>query len=127
MDKLRSQEQRYQDDFVSAFHLAVMPARCAVERRAWEEVAALQPRKPDYLAWNESLWAEALSWFAQGLGAVHIGHLAAARQAERRMAELRDRAKSADEEAFATCIEVDRLILSGLRRRREMREPRWRA
>lgn len=113
LDELLSQERRYQEAFVSAYHLAVMPARYPVERRAWEEAAALQPRTPDYLAWDGYLWPEALSWFARGLGAVHTGDPATARQAERRMAELRDRARAAEEEAFATYIEVDRLILSG--------------
>jgi hypothetical protein len=113
LDELLGQEQRYQEDFVSAFHLAVMPARFAVERRAWEEAAAVQPRTPDYLAWDNYWWPEALSWFAQGLGAVHTSDLSAARRAERRMAELRDRARAADEETFATYIEIDRLILSG--------------
>ena len=113
LDELRSHAQRYQEDFVSAFHLAAMPARYAVERRAWQEAATLEPRRPGYLAWDEYWWPEALSWFARGLGAVHTGDLAAARDAERRMAELRDRARAADEEAFATYIDVDRLILSG--------------
>lgn len=113
LDELLGQEQRYQEDFVSAFHLAVMPARYAVERRAWNEAAALQPRTPAYLAWDNYWWPEALSWFARGLGAVHMGDVATARQAERRMAELRDRARAADEGTFATYIEIDRLILSG--------------
>lgn len=113
LDELRAEEHRYQEDFVSAYHLAVMPARYAVERRAWEEAAALQPRTPEYLAWESYWWPEALSWFAQGLGAVHTGDMTTGRDAERHMAELRDRAKAADEEAFATYIEIDRLILSG--------------
>lgn len=113
LEELDSQEQRYQDDFVSAYHLAVMPARHAVERRAWEKAATLQPRTPDYLGWDQYWWPESLSWFALGLGAVHTGDLATARKAERHMAELRDRARAADEEAFATYIEIDRLILSG--------------
>jgi tetratricopeptide (TPR) repeat protein len=113
LDELLGQEQRYQEDFVSAFHLAVMPARYAVERRAWEEAAALQPRTPDYLGWEDYWWPESLSWFARGLGAAHTGDLADAREAERRMAELRDRARAADEEGFATYIEIDRLILHG--------------
>jgi tetratricopeptide (TPR) repeat protein len=113
LDELFGQQQRYQENFVSAFHLAVMPARFAVERRAWDEAAALQPRTPDYLAWERYWWPEALSWFARGLGAAHTGDLPGAREAQRRMAELRDRAAAADEQGFATYIEIDRRILSG--------------
>jgi tetratricopeptide (TPR) repeat protein len=103
----------YQEDFNSAFHLAIMPARYAVERRAWEEAAELQPREPDYLEWDRYHWPEALSWYARGLGAAHTGDIEEARAAESRMIELRDAASGAGEDAFATYIEVDRLILSG--------------
>jgi tetratricopeptide (TPR) repeat protein len=113
LDELLGQEQRFQEDFVNAFHLAVMPARLAIERRAWDEAAAIRPRTPDYLAWDRYWWPESLSWFAHGLGSAHTGDLAAAREAERRMAELRDRARAADETRFATYIEIDRLILEG--------------
>ncbi len=103
----------YQEDFNSAFHLAIIPARFAVERRDWDEAAELQPRQPEYLEWDRYFWPEALSWYGRGLGAVHTGDLESAQEAEARMMELRDAASEADEAAFATYIEVDRLILSG--------------
>jgi tetratricopeptide (TPR) repeat protein len=103
----------YQEDFISAFHLAVLPARFAVERRAWAEAAALEPRTPEGLNWDAYLWAEALSWYGHGLGAVHTGRLDDARRALARMAELRDAARSRGEQGFATYMEVDRLILDG--------------
>jgi tetratricopeptide (TPR) repeat protein len=113
LDEALTRDERYEENFVSAFHLAVMPARFAVERRDWHAAAALEPRSPAYLAWDRYWWPEALSWFARGLGAVHTGDLDTARQAERRMIALRDRARDADETGFATYIEVDRLILNG--------------
>jgi tetratricopeptide (TPR) repeat protein len=103
----------HQEDFAAAFHLAVIPARYAVERHAWDEAAAIQPRSPDYFAWDAYWWAESLSWFARGLGALHTGDLVAAQEADARMRELRDSADRAGEDAFATYIEIDRLILSG--------------
>ncbi len=103
----------YQEDFNSAFHLAIMPARFAVERRAWDEAEELEPREPDYLEWDRYFWPEALSWYARGLGAAHTGNLEEAQSAEARMMELRDTAAESGETAFATYIEVDRLILSG--------------
>lgn len=113
LEELQAQDDRFQEDFASAFHLAVMPARYAVERRAWDEAAVLAPRAPDYLAWDRYRWPEALTWVARGLGAVHTGDLLAAREAEARLDTLRQQAAAADEEAFATYIEIDRLILSG--------------
>ncbi len=103
----------YQEDFVSAFHLAIMPARYAIERRDWEEAAQLEPGQPDYLDWDRYEWPLALSWFARGMGAVMTGGLDEARHAEARMAELQNQAQEAGEQAFATYIEVDRLILDG--------------
>lgn len=114
LDEFRAHAQPYQEDFGSAFHLAMMPARYAVERHAWDEAAAIQPRMPDYLAWDNYWWPESLSWFAHGLGAVHTGNLAVAHAAESHMIELRDRARAANEAGFATFIEIDRLILNGL-------------
>lgn len=45
---------------------------------------------------------------------MHTGDLETAREAEGHIAGLRDRARAADEAAFATFIEIDRLILNGL-------------
>lgn len=107
------EHQPYQEDFNSAFHLAIMPARLAVERRDWEAAAELEPRQPAGMEWDRYLWPEALSWYALGLGHVHTGDVDTAREAEARMAELVEAAREDGEEGFATYIEVDRLILEG--------------
>lgn len=104
---------RYQPSFVSAYHMAALPARLAVERQRWEEAAALQPRSPDYLPWNQARWPEALTWFARGLGAVHTGDLEQAREAEQRLQALRNHAGDEGDENFANYIETDRRILAG--------------
>ncbi len=114
-------KDNYQRSFISAFHLAAMPARYAVERRQWEEAAAMEPRSPDYLPWDGALWAEGMTWLARGLGALHTGDLDGAREAEERLSALRDDAKAAGEGAFATYIEIDRLILAGWIAREEDR------
>ena len=103
----------HQGTFVSAFHVAAMPARYAVERRAWEEAAAVGVRQHEYLAWDQFWWPEAMSWFAKGLGAAHTGDLTAAREAVARMRALRDRADEAGEQGFTRYIEIDRLVLAG--------------
>ena len=106
-------KERYQDSFISAFHVAAMPARYAVERRAWEEAAAVEPNTPATLSWDKYPWPEAIAWFGRGLGAARSGDLATAREAEARMAALRDGAEESGERDFAAYIEVDRLILAG--------------
>jgi len=107
------EHHRHQETFVSAFHVAAMPARLAVERRDWEQAAALESRPHGYLPWEESRWAEGLTWYARGLGGAHTGNTALAGEAEQRLVELRDQARDEGDDNFATYIEVDRLILAG--------------
>lgn len=107
------EEGPHQASFPGAFHLAAMPARLAVERRDWEAARAIESGSPDYIAWDRFHWPEGLTRFAQGLGAVFTGDVAAARAAERRLAELARAAESAADARFAVYIEVDRRILAG--------------
>jgi tetratricopeptide (TPR) repeat protein len=52
------------------FAMAAMPARYAVERGAWAEAAALEPRTSSYP------YTEALTYVARALGAAHTGNAA---------------------------------------------------
>lgn len=106
-------KEAFQPSFISAFHLAALPARYAVERRAWKDAAAIEPRTPASIPWDSFGWAESLSWFALGLGAAHLGDLEKAKEAESRMAALEKAARGAGEQDFATYIEIDRKILAG--------------
>lgn len=101
----------HQASFVSAFHLAAIPARLAVERRDWNRAAGLQPRDPEDQPWDEAHWPEGISWFARGMGRLHNGDREGARAALDRLAELGAQARAAGEPAMATYIDVDRLIL----------------
>lgn len=103
----------HQGTFPGAFHLAAIPARLAVEQRDWEAAAAIEPGVPDYIVWENFHWAEGLSWYARGLGAVHTGDLETAHEAEQRLAELAEGAKAAPDERFQVYIEADRHILEG--------------
>jgi hypothetical protein len=49
------------------FALAAIPARWVLERGAWNEAAALEPKPSDFP------YAEAMTYFARALGASHIG------------------------------------------------------
>ena len=57
------------------FALAAIPARWALERRAWAEAAALAPTASAFP------YAEAMTYFARALGASHTGDTARARVA----------------------------------------------
>ena len=115
IEEVSARQEPFQGTFISAFHLAAMPARYTVERRAWNEARTIIPGTPASVAWERFWWAESFSWFARGLGAVHEGDDNEAERAERRMIELRDAARAAGEKGFADYIEIDRLVLAAWR------------
>ena len=57
------------------FAIAAIPARWVLERRAWREAAALEPKA------TPNLYPEAMTYFARALGASHTRDLAKARAA----------------------------------------------
>jgi hypothetical protein len=67
------------------FALAAIPARWALERSAWTDAAALEPKASAYP------YAEAMTYFARALGASHIGDLAKAKTAIDSLASIQQR------------------------------------
>src|SRR5437762_11416082 len=70
------------------FALAAIPARYAVERRAWAEAAALEP-KPSAFP-----YAEAMTYLARALGAAHVGRIDVARSSADSLAAIAERLRS---------------------------------
>ena len=103
------QTRDLQPSFKTAFHLASIPARYALERRDWEGAAALSPRPDSTLPWDRFPWPEAVTWFARGIGAVRTGNVQAGREAEARLAGLRDASDRMGEELFERQTEILRL------------------
>ena len=103
------QTSRLEPTFKTAFHLASTAARYALERRAWRDAMSLAAREPAGLDWDRFKWAEAVSWFARGLGAVHEGELGQARAAGARLADLESAAGASGEPLFTRHIRVLRL------------------
>ena len=80
--------------------LAAIPARYALERSAWQEAAALQPRGSSYPQ------AEAITHFARALGAARSGDFAAAQQDIDKMKALRASLEKANQSYWAEQVEV---------------------
>jgi tetratricopeptide (TPR) repeat protein len=97
---------RLEPTFKTAFHLASTRARYALERRAWREAMALEPRVPATLDWDRFMWPEAVVWFARGLGAAHEGRVDEARRAHDRLGELERATVEKGEQLFARTIRV---------------------
>ncbi len=111
LEELRS-EENYQQTFISAFHLAAIPARYHVERRDWSEAAALPEEAPASFPWEGFAWPRAITQFARGLGSARTGDVDGARVAVEKLAALKSQAEAAGEQVFATQIEIDRLAVS---------------
>jgi hypothetical protein len=85
------------------FALAAIPARYALERRAWSEAAALEPTT------SATPWADAQAHFTRALGAANVGDAAKARASIDSLRSLRDRLARSGESYWADQVEISRL------------------
>jgi tetratricopeptide (TPR) repeat protein len=85
------------------FAVAAIPARYAMERREWEEAAAIKPKSTSYLH------TDAISWFARALGAAHTGDRPKAREAIDSLKSLSDRLAAAGEAYWAEQVAIQTL------------------
>jgi tetratricopeptide (TPR) repeat protein len=85
------------------FALAAMPARYALERRAWAEAASL-PLTP-----SDVPYADAVTHFARALGAARLGDTATARASVAALLLLRDKLIAMRDSYWAEQVEIQRL------------------
>jgi len=103
------------DNLAGAYAYAAMPARLALERRAWSEAAKL-PLEPgaDAYPWKKYPQAEAVNAFARGIGAAMSGDVAAAEVETARLRSLRDTAAERKIAYWAEQIDIQAEIVRGL-------------
>jgi hypothetical protein len=85
------------------FAQVAIPARWALERRAWAEAAALEPKASAYP------YTEAMTYFARALGASHTGDLAKARIAIDSLASIQQRLSAKGEAYWAEQVAIQHL------------------
>jgi hypothetical protein len=85
------------------FALAAIPARYAMERRAWAEAAALQPTTSAFP------YTEALMHFARALGAAHTGDSVKARASIDSLEAFRARLAASGEVYWSEQVAIQRL------------------
>ena len=85
------------------FAIAAIPARYALERRAWREAAALDAKT------SALPWTEAMTHFARALGAAHIGDVAKARASIDSLAAILARLSAAGEAYWAEQVLIQQL------------------
>ena len=87
-----------------AYALAVMPARYALERGAWEEAAALTPRPAN------TPYTEAITHFARAIGAARSGRPDAATADIDKLAALRDKLSSMQDLYWTEQVDIQRRV-----------------
>ena len=85
------------------FALAAIPARWALERRAWAEAAALEPKASAFP------YTEAMTYFARALGASHTGEVAKSRIAIDSLASIQQRLSAKGEGYWAEQVAIQNL------------------
>ena len=85
------------------FALAAIPARWALERSAWGEAAALEPKASAYP------YTEAMTYFARALGASHTGDLTRAKLATDSLASIQQRLSAKGEGYWAEQVAIQHL------------------
>ncbi len=107
LEELRAADA-IQPSLATAYALAAIPARWHVERRDWRGAAELEPRVPASFPWDNFPGAEAIAWFARGLGSARSGDAEGARSALERLEELEAAATERDDTYWARQIGVQR-------------------
>lgn len=100
-------------NFKAAYTFSAVPARFALERRAWREAASIElsPASRAAIPWAQFSWAQANIHFARAIGAARSGDLAAARQETGRLdaIKLQLTAKSGEYD-WGQQVEIQRQI-----------------
>jgi hypothetical protein len=97
----------------TAYAVAAIPARYAVERGDWKAAGSLAVPAVGFPL-EKFPWAEAMISFARALGNAHTGDLAAAESEIGKLDALRDKMKEAKDTYWANQVEVQRLEASAV-------------
>ena len=88
------------------FALAAIPARYALERHDWQQTEKLASSETPYP------YADAITWFARGIGAARLRHAAAANEAARALRQIRERLLKGNEYYWAQQVEIQATAVS---------------
>jgi len=107
--------------FAAGYALAAVPARHALERRAWSEAAAVTAQ-PATFPWAKYPYAKAIVHFARAVGAARSGNVESARQDLATLAEIQTSLKGQKGFDWATQVEIQRRAAAGWLARAEKKD-----
>jgi hypothetical protein len=107
VEEVAEYRQAEPGSLAAAYALVAIPARYALERRRWDEAAAL---KMPALAfpWARYPWVEAITVYTRSLGAARTGNVAAAEKGIEQLGSIRDALAQAKNKYWADQVEVQR-------------------
>jgi tetratricopeptide (TPR) repeat protein len=111
LDELRQITKTQPESPASAYALAAIPARYAIERRQWADATGLALR-PQEFPWERYPWAEAIVSFARGLGAARKGDVAAAKTEVEKLASIEQSFAGAKGYNWANQVAIQKLTVS---------------
>jgi len=88
------------------FAIAAIPARYVLERQDWKAAARLEVRETPFP------YTEAMTYFARGLAAAHLGDIESAQGSHDALASIRERLVKSKEGYWADQVEVQRRSVS---------------
>jgi len=91
----------------AAYALAAIPARYALERRHWSEATTLKLH-PETFPWDRYPWAEAVTCFAQAIGAARNGDAGLARNGVEKLRVLKQQSVEKKDPYWAGQVEISR-------------------
>src|SRR5207245_2723627 len=107
--------------FAAGYALAAIPARHALERRAWKEAAALTAQ-PATFPWEKYPYAEAIVHFARAVGAARTADLETAHRALAKLTAIQAALQGQKGFDWATQVEVQRRAAAGWLARAEKKD-----
>jgi hypothetical protein len=110
LDELNAIRKITLEHFVTGYALAAIPARYAIERRRWDEAAALTPSPADF-PWQRFPQSESITVFARGLGAARSGNAAQAKQDMERLKSLRETLAEAKQSYWQEQVNIHSKVL----------------
>jgi len=105
LDELLAIQKVQPENLTSAYALAAIPARYAVERRHWSDAAALDLRLASF-PWNRYPWPAATFYSARALGAARSGRVADAKKDLERIETLHKTLADAKQGYWADLVEI---------------------
>jgi hypothetical protein len=113
VDQLVGFQQSAGANLPTAYAVAAIPVRYALERRDWAAAAALSPPQIGFPL-EQFPWAEAMISYARALGEARTGNTAGAEKKIAQLQSLKDKLSAAKDTYWANQVEVQRLGAAGI-------------